>query len=60
MLTFSTPVTFLSSFSTLLAALGRACGQDRPVIASCVTNNEGSQLKPQIQAVQLSIEKLLL
>merc|ERR1711894_125871 len=41
-------------------ALGRACGVSRPVIASSVTVNEGSQLKPQIQTIQLSIEKLLI
>merc|ERR1712219_99408 len=41
-------------------ALGRACGVSRPVIATSVTIKEGSQLKPQIQSVQMSIEKLLL
>jgi len=41
-------------------ALGRAAGVSRPVIACSVTVNEGSQLKPQIQAVQQSIEKLLI
>ena len=40
-------------------ALGRACGVSRPVIATSVTIKEGSQLKPQIQSVQLSIERLL-
>lgn len=40
-------------------ALGRACGASRSVIACSVTMNEGSQLKPQIQAIQLEIEKLL-
>ena len=47
-------VTFLSS-----TALGRACGQSRPVIACAVLVNEGSQLKSQIQSLQQSIEKLL-
>lgn len=42
------------------AALGRACGMERPVVACAVTVNEGSQLKPQIQALQQSIEKLLI
>lgn len=42
------------------AALGRACGVERPVIASAVTINEGSQLKPQITSVQQAIEKLLI
>uniref|UniRef100_T1IRE8 Ribosomal protein eL8/eL30/eS12/Gadd45 domain-containing protein n=1 Tax=Strigamia maritima TaxID=126957 RepID=T1IRE8_STRMM len=41
-------------------ALGRACGVSRPVVASSVTINEGSQLKPQIQALQLEIDKLLI
>ncbi|XP_031795974.1 NHP2-like protein 1 [Sarcophilus harrisii] len=40
-------------------ALGRACGVSRPVIACSVTIKEGSQLKPQIQSVQQSIERLL-
>jgi len=40
-------------------ALGRACGVSRPVISASVTANEGSQLKPQITAIQLEIEKLL-
>ncbi|XP_043836707.1 NHP2-like protein 1 [Dromiciops gliroides] len=38
-------------------ALGRACGVSRPVIACSVTIKEGSQLKPQIQFVQQSIER---
>ncbi|XP_077861698.1 NHP2-like protein 1 isoform X1 [Saccoglossus kowalevskii] len=41
-------------------ALGRACGVSRPVIACSVTINEGSQLKPQIQAIQQNIERLLI
>jgi U4/U6 small nuclear ribonucleoprotein SNU13 len=41
-------------------ALGRACGVSRPVISCSVTVNEGSQLKTQIQAIQTSIEKLLI
>ena len=41
-------------------ALGRACGVSRPVIATAVTINEGSQLKPQIQSLQQAIEKLLI
>lgn len=43
----------------LFVALGRACGVSRPVIACSITTNEGSQLKPQIQALQQEIEKLL-
>lgn len=42
------------------AALGRACGVSRPVIAASVTTNEGSQLKTQIQSLKDSIEKLLI
>jgi U4/U6 small nuclear ribonucleoprotein SNU13 len=42
------------------AALGRACGVSRPVIAASVTTNEGSQLKSQIQSLKDSIEKLLI
>jgi len=41
-------------------ALGRACGVSRPVIAASVTQNEGSQIKPQIITIQQDIEKLLL
>nr|XP_006625664.1 PREDICTED: NHP2-like protein 1 [Lepisosteus oculatus] len=40
-------------------ALGRTCGVSRPVIATSVTIKEGSQLKPQIQSVQIAIERLL-
>ncbi|KAF4085295.1 hypothetical protein AMELA_G00115600 [Ameiurus melas] len=40
-------------------ALGRACGVSRPVIATSITIKEGSQLKPQIQSVQMAIERLL-
>lgn len=42
------------------AALGRACGVSRPVIAASITTNEGSQLKNQIQQLKLAIEKLLI
>ncbi|GFH14206.1 ribonucloprotein, partial [Haematococcus lacustris] len=42
------------------AALGRACGVSRPVIAASVTTNEGSQLKSQIQTLKDAIEKLLI
>jgi len=41
-------------------ALGRACGVSRAVVASTVTINEGSQLKPQIQTIHGAIEKLLI
>lgn len=43
-----------------LTALGRACGVSRPVISCSVTVHEGSQLKPQIMALQTEIEKLLI
>ncbi|GAU90204.1 hypothetical protein RvY_02655 [Ramazzottius varieornatus] len=42
------------------AALGRACGVSRPVIACAVLASEGSQLKSQIQDLQSQIEKLLI
>ncbi|XP_059157138.1 NHP2-like protein 1 [Physella acuta] len=41
-------------------ALGRACGVSRPVIACSVIQKEGSQLRNQIQAIQRSIERLLI
>ena len=42
------------------AALGRACGVTRPVIAASITTNEGSQLKPQIHKMKEEVEKLLI
>ncbi|VDK68235.1 unnamed protein product [Anisakis simplex] len=42
------------------AALGRACGVTRPVIAASITQNEGSQLKSQIQKIREDVEKLLI
>ena len=42
------------------AALGRACGVSRPVIACSVTTNAGSQLVKQIEKLKLQIEKLLI
>ena len=55
----------LAAFSHLFcfqskAALGRACGVTRPVIAASITQNEGSQLKSQIQRSDQSVEKLLI
>ncbi|KAJ7775129.1 snRNP subunit [Mycena metata] len=41
------------------AALGRACGVTRPVIAASVTTSESKELSSQIQTVKLAIEKLL-
>lgn len=40
-------------------ALGRACGVSRQVIACSILQQEGSQLKSQIQGLQHEIEKLL-
>lgn len=48
---------FILNFFT---ALGRACGVSRQVIACSVIQNEGSQLKPQIESLQQEIEKLLI
>ncbi|CAD5215625.1 unnamed protein product [Bursaphelenchus xylophilus] len=42
------------------AALGRACGVTRPVIAASITSNEGSQLKGQIQTIKEEVERLLI
>lgn len=42
------------------AALGRACGVARPVIACSILTKEGSQLKPQIITLKDKIEKLLI
>ncbi|CAD5211266.1 unnamed protein product [Bursaphelenchus okinawaensis] len=42
------------------AALGRACGVTRPVIAASITSNDGSQLKSQIQTIKEEVEKLLI
>ncbi|KAJ3350823.1 RNA binding protein snu13 [Kappamyces sp. JEL0680] len=50
------------------AALGRACGVSRPVVAASVTTNEGalhrlttgSELKSQIQTIKNEIEKLII
>ncbi len=42
------------------AALGRASGVTREVIACSITQNEGSQLKSQIQKIREDVEKLLI
>ena len=42
------------------AALGRACGVSRSVIACAVTSNDQSPLADQIRQLQISIEKLLI
>lgn len=41
-------------------ALGRACGVTRPVISASIMSSDGSQLKAQIDALKLAIEKELL
>lgn len=41
------------------AALGRACGVTRPVIAASVTTNEQRELQSQIQTVKKAIDKLM-
>ena len=51
---------YLQDDLSLIAALGRACGVSRPVIACSVTQKDGSQLKSQIESIQNSIEKLLI
>lgn len=42
------------------AALGRACGVSRSVIACSILSNDQSQIKPQLNAVKDQIEKLLI
>ena len=42
------------------AALGRACGVTRPVIAASVTTNEQRELQSQIQTVKKAIDKLMI
>lgn len=42
------------------AALGRACGVSRPVIAASVTSNDASAIKNQIYGIKDKIETLLI
>lgn len=42
------------------AALGRACGVSRPVIAASVTSNDSSAIKNQIYGIKDKIETLLI
>lgn len=42
------------------AALGRACGVSRPVIAASITTNDASAIKNQIYAVKDKIDTLLI
>ncbi len=41
------------------AALGRACGVTRPVIAASVTTNESRELQSQIQTIKKAIDRLM-
>lgn len=41
-------------------ALGRACGVSRPVVACSVTANDASELKAQILALKIQLERLLI
>ncbi|KAI8989710.1 NHP2/L7aE family protein [Trametes punicea] len=40
------------------AALGRACGVTRPVIAASITTNENKDLSSQIQTIKHEVDKL--
>ena len=40
------------------AALGRACGVSRPVIAASITTNEASDLAGQIRTMRDAVERL--
>ncbi|RKO97917.1 hypothetical protein CXG81DRAFT_13043 [Caulochytrium protostelioides] len=40
-------------------ALGRACGTSRPVVAACITTNEGGIHRGEIERIRLEVEKLL-
>jgi U4/U6 small nuclear ribonucleoprotein SNU13 len=42
------------------AALGRACGVSRSVIAASITTNESSDLMPQIRQLKTSVERLMI
>jgi U4/U6 small nuclear ribonucleoprotein SNU13 len=49
-----TPYVFVPS----KLALGRACGVSRPVIAACITANEGSELAASVKAIRDKVERL--
>jgi len=49
------PYVFVAS----KAALGRACGVSRPVIAASVTTNENKELSSQILTIKKAIDKLM-
>lgn len=42
------------------AALGRACGVSRAVIAASITTNEASDLTPQIRELKNKVERLMI
>jgi len=42
------------------AALGRACGVSRSVIAASITTNEASDLMAQIRALKDKVERLMI
>ena len=42
------------------AALGRACGVSRAVIAASITTNESSDLMPQIRELKYKVERLMI
>ena len=42
------------------AALGRACGVSRAVIAASITTNEASELMSQIRTLKDSVERLMI
>jgi len=49
------PYVFIES----KAALGRACGVTRPVIAASVTTNEQRELQSQIQTIKKAIDRIM-
>ncbi|KAI0797653.1 NHP2/L7aE family protein [Abortiporus biennis] len=49
------PYVFVAS----KAALGRACGVSRPVIAASITTNENTELKSLITTVKRSIDQIM-
>ena len=49
------PYVFVAS----KAALGRACGVSRPVIAASITTNENKELSSQITTVKRAIDALM-
>ncbi|KZT71280.1 NHP2/L7aE family protein [Daedalea quercina L-15889] len=49
------PYVFVAS----KAALGRACGVSRPVIAASITNTDNKELDSQIQTIKRAIDKLM-